>query len=221
MKGWILFTILISGILLGSCFDAPELPIEPNISLENFYFKDAPEEGLDSLIVELKFEDGDGDLGLTSFDTLPPYNELYFYVDDDGNYYRFGDDPSIMPPYNCRDYEDILYNNNGTMDIDTFWVERNPDHYNYYLDILYKNEQGEFVVFDFVDSLCTSNFYGRFFPLNTTNKTRPLEGILRYGVQSGFQYLFPNKTIKLRIQIQDRALHKSNVIETVEYYFEV
>jgi hypothetical protein len=36
-------------------------------------------------------------------------------------------------------------------------------------------------------------------------------------VSSQFNTLFGNKTIKLRIQIQDRALNRSNTIESNEF----
>jgi hypothetical protein len=42
------------------------------------------------------------------------------------------------------------------------------------------------------------------------------EGILTYSMTSVFSILFKGKKIKLDFYIQDRALHRSNVVETSE-----
>ncbi len=207
-----------------ACIDEPELPPEPKIKLATFGFKPA-NDFQDSLIIELEFEDGDGDLGLISFDTLPPFHEMDSVKKPDGSYVKLEDkntpEYDTLPPYGdnttlCRFWETVIYRENGTIHEAVFYVNRNPHHFNYHLDILVKKGDN-FEVYDFLDENCTSGLNGRFFPLNTTGKKRPLEGVLRYGVQAGFKYLFPTETLKLRIYIEDRQLHKSNTVESGEF----
>ncbi len=67
--------LLISG-LLGACHNPPEFPIEPNISFKDIvpYHLTGGRGVRDSLVVIIRFEDGDGDLGLTDADKDPPFN---------------------------------------------------------------------------------------------------------------------------------------------------
>ncbi len=61
-------------VSLVSCKDDPEISKTPEISFGEFLlYKNIS--GKDSMIVlRINYEDGDGDLGLSSTDTLPPYN---------------------------------------------------------------------------------------------------------------------------------------------------
>ncbi|MBT1703495.1 hypothetical protein [Chryseosolibacter indicus] len=107
---------------------------------------------------------------------------------------------------------------------DEVYFERNPDHYNIEVDFLYKDPgnpnadtQG-FVEYDWWKENCTT-FDGRFPVLS--DKTSALEGTLRYGMYSqGFQVKFSIRVLKLRIQVKDRDLNRSNVIETPEFTLE-
>lgn len=221
----LIFIFLLVTLAATSCFDPPEIPIEPKISLKSFTFKSIPgNQFQDSLIVELNFEDGDGDLGLSVADTLEPFNEKYFFRLDNGQFLKFGDSDTL-PPYSCRDYELITLAGDN---IDTFYVRRNDYHYNFHLDF-YRKVDGQFELVDFyLLQNCSPGFKGRFFRLNTTDKERPLEGVLRYGAPSGFRVFFRNDTLKFRVFIYDRnepggypnrekKPHKSNVVESREF----
>ena len=61
-------------VSLVSCKDDPEISKTPEINFGEFLlYKNIS--GKDSMIVlRINYEDGDGDLGLSSTDTLPPYN---------------------------------------------------------------------------------------------------------------------------------------------------
>jgi hypothetical protein len=64
---------------LGGCHNPPEFPNEPSISykrVEQYHFTVAGRPQ-DSLRIVIRFEDGDGDLGLTSDDNQPPFNPAY------------------------------------------------------------------------------------------------------------------------------------------------
>jgi len=97
---------------------------------------------------------------------------------------------------------------------DTLAYAPNPDHYNIEVDFFIK-EGNDFEEFDWRAFSCQT-FDARF-PVLSTNDN-PLEGTLKYGMFSlGFNALFSIKQFKLRIQIKDRGLNKSNVIETPIY----
>jgi hypothetical protein len=99
---------------------------------------------------------------------------------------------------------------------DTLLVATNPNHYNIEIDFLVKRGDNDFVEYDFRKEGCTQSYDGRF-PI-LAERSGALEGTLRYTMNSvGFVNIFSIKTLKLRIQIKDRALHRSNVIETPEF----
>ncbi|MGM0612467.1 MAG: hypothetical protein ACQESM_03035 [Bacteroidota bacterium] len=68
--------VLLSGILLlTSCTEEEDYPIEPKIEFENFKKINNDSTG----IITLSFTDGDGDIGLKDSDTTDPYTGEYFY----------------------------------------------------------------------------------------------------------------------------------------------
>jgi len=215
---WLLF--LFFGFV--SCQDRPVLPLTPSISLDDYYFQIiASPDGKnlrDSIVVKVNFEDGDGNLGLNANENYPPY-QLYDVVLVGGDTLKYGDNDTL-PDYNCYNYEIITTTSSvgGVLVVnsDTIYVQRNPDYYNFFLTFLIK-ENGEFVEYNTYERLCAGPFNGRFFILNTAGDVRPLTGILQYGFISSFRLLFRNDIVKLRIQIQDRDLNKSNIIETDEF----
>lgn len=98
---------------------------------------------------------------------------------------------------------------------DTFYINPNPNYFNITVDFLYSSDGDNFVVYDWGE--CVSTYYGRF-PVLSDKKDSPLEGTLRYSLKSfGFENLFSTKRLKLRIQIKDKALHSSNILETPEF----
>jgi hypothetical protein len=73
----LLFFVLIT--CLGSCFNPPEFPVVPEIEFSKIEFVDSD---VDSLILTLKFRDGDGDLGLDNTENYylsDPFNINYFF----------------------------------------------------------------------------------------------------------------------------------------------
>jgi hypothetical protein len=107
-----------------------------------------------------------------------------------------------------------------------FYFERNPNHYNIFVDYLVEQPNGSFQEFDWEKEFCTS-FDGRFPVVSTlpkglsisgpfdVRKKSKSEGSITYNMASvGFIPLFQGKRLKLRVSIKDRALHTSNSIET-------
>lgn len=76
----LLFVLLWIGVFATSCLKRETYPIEPHIEYKNFYkyVNDAGIEDKGTLV--FSFTDGDGDIGLNTGDTFPPY-------DKDGDYY--------------------------------------------------------------------------------------------------------------------------------------
>lgn len=203
------------------CQERPTFPLTPSISLNEFYFQEIQNLSLDSLIIKIKFEDGDGDLGLDSDEIYDPYHLLDPVIDEtSGDTLRYGD-PNT-PPYDCVNYE-IFRNEtsvNGSLVVtaDTVYVIRNENHFNFYLTFLIRNDDGSFREFNpALERNCAPPYHGRYFVLNTARDIRPLTGELQYSLVSGFRLLFHNDIIKIRVQINDRALNKSNIIETEEF----
>jgi hypothetical protein len=212
---WLLF--IFSAFI--SCHEKPVFPTTPSISLNDFYFREiASSTGpsfQDSIVIKLRFEDGDGNLGLDANETNPPYN-IYDVVVTAGDTLRYGDNDTL-PAFNCYNYEILRkrtsVNNSLVIVSDTIYVIRNLNHYNFFLTFLVE-ENGQFVEYNTYEKLCAPPFHGRFFVLNTARDIRPLTGELQYGFISSFRLQFRFNTIKVRFQIQDRALNKSNIIET-------
>jgi hypothetical protein len=106
--------------------------------------------------------------------------------------------------------------------VDTLYFQLNPDYNNITVEFLVKNSDGTFTEFDWREAFnypnCGISFDGRFPILFKDKPGAPLEGKIKYGMGSiGFKILFSTKTLKLRIQIKDRALNTSNFIETAEF----
>src|SRR6478609_8871890 len=59
------FTVILVLVwLVGGCLKQPENSIIPQIDFQNFSFKKGNSVSFDTLTIALKFDDGDGDLGI-------------------------------------------------------------------------------------------------------------------------------------------------------------
>ncbi len=206
---------LFSACLIWSgCTKPPDLPDTPSIEGEWVQFTEA--NGPDSLIISIYFKDGDGDLGLTSDNIDPPFHPYDVVLDNNGDTVKFGSKPGL-PEYNPIDY--IILRNDLGVPTDTVQVTINPNHYNYFVHF-YEKKNGKYTEFDWRDKPYYQTFDGRFPLLNLADRERPLEGSLRYGmVSSGWLFLFRD-SLKVSVQIQDRALNKSNIIESPAFTLE-
>jgi hypothetical protein len=210
-KTFILFSFGISLILWG-CMDAPDMSPVPKISFKNIAFKPSSTNP-DSLIIYIEFEDGDGDLGLAGNELNPPYHEFEYIKDANGQRIKFGSSPDL-PPYNCTDW--IRHES------DTFLVKFNENRNNYFIDF-YRKTDGEYEKLTWrrrdsmQDCEVELNFNGRFPILFNNTKGGPLIGTLRYGIANFVFRSLRNDTLMLEIFIKDRALNKSNVIQTPDF----
>jgi hypothetical protein len=215
IKNLLLFSV-VSVLGLMACNRAPELPVIPVIDFQDVIFREV--DGPDSLIVSIYFEDGDGDLGLTSFDITDPFHPFDVVLDANGDTITIGSRPDL-PPYNPVDY--IIVRDQDGNAIDTVLVELNENHYNFFVRFFTK-KNGQYTEFNWRDPPYFQTFDGRFPLLNRDIsdgqlRERPLEGELRYGMtSSGWLFLFRD-TLKLSVQIQDRSLNRSNVVESPDF----
>jgi hypothetical protein len=229
IRGFGLFVII--SVFVSACFNPPEFPITPQIEFESVDYQEYGtgfDTEFDSIILKIRFKDGDGDLGLSGNETSPPYNNKFYFLLPDGKFITYNTRrtnpnydtlPAFVQPYNCINWEVFREDN---IVVDTFYFQLNPDYYNITVDYLVKNPDGTFTEFDWTKEFnypnCGISFDGRYPILYKDRPGAPLEGTIRYGMGSiGFKILFSIKTLKLRIQIKDRALNKSNIIETPEF----
>jgi hypothetical protein len=104
---------------------------------------------------------------------------------------------------------------------DTLYFDPNPNHYNIEVRFYVKNGD-TYDLYDWRSDGCNrvtnvgQTFDARFPELSEDENT--VEGTLKYGMYSlGFKETFGNKTLRLEIQIKDRALHLSNRIITRDF----
>lgn len=230
---------------LNACFETPTYPIIPQIEILNddlYYGKSTTG---DSIVVALKFKDGDGDLGISDADNeVFDYAYKYNYPTGVGNNsvnYKFkrenptfeidlqdGSNPlplstyNFVTPYSCTHWEVIR--NNSNVVTDTLFVIYNQNYYNIFVDFYTKNTDGTYTLFDpttfFKYPNCSIAGYDGRFPILSKDlgKKSPLDGKLTYSLKgSAFDLLFGTKTMRLKITIQDRALNKSNEVTTKDF----
>ncbi len=210
-------------LLFVSCYFPPELSVVPKIELGELIFIEGnimDPKNPDKIVVKLKFEDGNGDLGLGS-DSIyinRPFHQFDYLRDENNSLIRIGSDPTL-PPYNCQDWHILTDTVNGKLVVtDTVLVERNLYHNNIFIDFFVK-KNGVMQPFNWLDDkLCGEIYHGRFPILSDNSIEGPLVGELTYRMQSsGFLFTFKTDTVQLKIHIFDRALNKSNEITTPKF----
>ncbi len=198
-----------------ACISPPEnFPTVPEISFNALEYVETS--GADSLIVTVNFRDAEGDLGLNPRDLDPPFNELDYLRDASGNLITYANRPPEAPSFNNRDWVIFPLINNQQVR-DTIWVRENPNHYNIFVKFFIKRS-GEYTEFRWSDPPYFTNFNGRFPRIIPDDRQRAVEGQIRYGMLSlGWNSIFRNDTLRLDIEIQDRALNRSNTASTPDF----
>jgi len=238
------FSLLIIALILLSCTDDNNVSTTPSISFETLEFKKSDNNfSQDSLILNINFIDGDGDLGLSNNENNYPYHPfnaiidqefnwvtlgsnsvsppLYIY-EPDGSYYLYSNEDN-RPSFNCENY--IIDTVNSTSKLDTFYIQKNENNKNIFVEF-YKKENDDFILIDWKRIFdqeygCGIDFDSRFPPLNVSNSSQLLTGKLRYAMVSyGFEMVLKNDLFKLKVYIKDRDLKMSNIIETPEVTLE-
>ena len=229
---------------LFSCIEDTNVSRIPSISFESLEFKKSDNNfNQDSLILNINFIDGDGNLGLSNDENNYPYHPFNAIIDQefnwvtlgstsvspplyvyepDGSYYLYSNEDN-RPSFNCENY--IIDTVNSTSKLDTFYIQKNENNKNIFVEF-YKKENDDFKLIDWKRIFdqeygCGIDFDSRFPPLNVSNSSQLLSGKLRYGMVSyGFEMILKNDLFKLKIHIKDRDLNMSNTIETPEVTLE-
>ena len=238
------FSLLIIALILPSCSDDNNVSTIPSISFETLEFKKSDNNfNQDSLILNINFIDGDGDLGLSNDENNYPYHPFNAIIDQefnwvtlgsnsvspplyvyepDGSYYLYSNEDN-RPSFNCENY--IIDTVNSTSKLDTFYIQKNENNKNIFVEF-YKKENDDFILIDWKRIFdqeygCGIDFDSRFPPLNVSNSSQLLTGKLRYAMVSyGFEMILKNDLFKLKVYIKDRDLNMSNIIETPEVTLE-
>ncbi|MFW5761057.1 MAG: hypothetical protein ACOCXH_08775 [Cyclobacteriaceae bacterium] len=205
-------------IVILSCTRPPELDDTPQISFENIAFREASNN--QELILDIYFQDGDGDLGLRPEETFPPYNRRNEMTDEFGEVIQYSKRNEIdtLPLFNVKDWWVIRDPAEDNKILDTIYAPLHPNHFNIFVNF-YVIENDEPKIFDFSEELNVLGYDGRFPILfDDINNERALEGSLRYKMESsGWQDIFSIDSLQLEVYIQDRALNKSNTITTPRF----
>ncbi len=198
-----------------ACVSPPEdFPTIPDIDFRNMEFVQTS--NADSLILTINFRDAEGDLGLNARDIFPPFNELNFPTDEAGNFITYSNRPAEAPNFNDRDWVIFPLVNNVEIQ-DTLWVKENPDYYNIFIKFFIKRS-GEYTEFKWSDPPYFTTFNGRFPRILEEERNRAIEGQIRYSMLSlGWNSIFRTDTLRLEVQIQDRALNQSNTVSSPDF----
>jgi hypothetical protein len=184
-----LLSALAFSFLMVSCLTKPNFPFEPSISFSNIIQKTIKDENgiiVDSLILEINFKDGNGDIGLTSSDTT-------------GNFAPFKPDGSRNPFY-YNYYCTLFRRNKFTGEYQRFPMPKIPN-----TDIE-TNLHGR--VPPLLENARPSPIEGKL------QYQTEISTLYNTSTVPNPELINKNDSIRFEIFIYDRALNKSNVITT-------
>ncbi|MFN0048243.1 MAG: hypothetical protein ACKVOU_03855 [Cytophagales bacterium] len=177
-------------IVCNSCFRDPGFSPIPEITYKSIAFIKR-ETTPSSIEVKLGFKDGDGDLGLSTTDRLPPFNN-----------------ETITITGNIE-----VQNNPNYYNINVIYLVKKTDN-------TFKPCEEEPDSCSLANQKQLELLQGRFGDLNPDRKARPISGVLTFEFKFFLRnsvrdtsYL-RGKTIKLKLFIKDRKLNQSNTVET-------
>ena len=204
--------LLLSSIF--SCRKPPEYPLGPVIynGSEN---TDTTVGALRSIIVNIGYTDGDGNIGLEDIDTLDPFHPYNIITDQSGNRV-FIDSSEIFNIY-THTIED--FDNDG--DLDTFRITPNIYTNNILFDFVRVDGFGDIIdTLDFskLGPIGIDPLNARIEPLYKKDFSQeiyegPIDGTIQYEISSSF-LLLPKGTYKILVTIVDRDLNVSNTVTT-------
>lgn len=126
IKGFALLSFNL--LVFGSCFDPPEFSVVPEIEFERVEFIDVPDPSIvDSLVLYIRFKDGDGDLGLGQppLDATFPFNDVSFYQENNGKLTPLYTTPATG---NGANYEELVIPNPQQGKLVTYSTRQKPEY---------------------------------------------------------------------------------------------
>jgi hypothetical protein len=162
---------------IGGCLKQPENSIIPSIQFQSVSFKHEMPKAADTLIITLKFTDGDGDLGVNgdetaiytspsdSTDITTPFYYIYDSAKNTTWYYSHYNNITLPKGYKYVNYASYRTIHTlpfdtlpGTLNCknwelrvspaDTLYIQQNPYAYNLFMDVYTKNPDGSYTLFD-------------------------------------------------------------------------
>jgi hypothetical protein len=173
-------SLLILIWLLGGCQKQPDYSIVPQIQLQNITFKNEFQStgNPDTLIISLRFTDGDGDLGINPDETAI-YTSPTDSIDLNDPFYFIYDSTQLSAPWYpvhqndlplATDFHYVNYATTRTYHtlqafdtlsvltckhwqiraspVDTLYIQSNPNQYNIFVYIFTKNPDGTYTYYD-------------------------------------------------------------------------
>ncbi len=225
-------------LVLTACFSTEVFPPEPTIEFIDISFVDT--DGLDSLIVSFRFEDGDGNIGLTNSiaDLDPPYHIQNFVVDDEDSVVTLGENDAVLPFYSAPVITEEIggisffrvltgqkvllsetdnrppYNCNDYFlnGSDTIFITENEFYHNFHVEFQEKIN-GNYSPIDFQQIFGDQNcVQGDFNGRIPWFDPNGKEGEISYAMLSqAYRLAFQEDTIRLQFYLYDRDLNRSNI----------
>jgi hypothetical protein len=188
-----------------ACTKRPQYPDAPQLELLEAKKMRLPDKvDTDSLFIKLKFRDGDGNLGMNITDE--PVNEITYVLKPNST-----DTVTLeKDPHDCENYIKLTTTNKY------YKITRNPSYYNFFITF-YEKKGASYSKINLENCATYNGRFSRFDP--GTNYRGPLEGSIDYGIALFLELGLKNKTARMEIYIQDRAMNKSNVITTQDFKF--
>lgn len=190
------FGSLAALLILFACERPPEYSNSPQIEFKSVRYIDYTGPRKDTILIEITFKDGDGDLGLSGTDTAAPFNFRIIGA----NRGPAGDTLEILTNLNHYNF------------FCDFFIKRGAT-FQRVLDF----NQDDGIPYQ----VPVNPFYYRFPVLNPDFKKGPLEGSLAIAIENAFFQRFndigtfePTDSLKLSIYIKDRSLNNSNIVES-------
>ena len=245
-----IYKVILTGLIFGSvvsfvsCNDTDDESYEPQLSpipfieLDLVEFKQG-ENDQDLVLITVNYQDGDADLGLDrnmqKNDTV--FQQVYYITTDDDTIsvlnekaIRFG--APNQPEFNKWDWR-LIYDEQQ-LQLDTIRVVYNENYLNGFVDMYVKKPGKEFEIVDLgAVNYPYGPFNAVFLPITDEPLTNPAyrfnfipetryRGKLIYRLAAPFNLHFEKgkDIFKFKCFIKDRALNKSNVVETPEILFE-
>ena len=217
----------------------------PRIDFQKIEFDHQVDGDFEKLSITFSYVDDDDDFGLDGTlaeHSMPPYQRGFYFLKSTGEMITSDkllnheisldelirlDDKAVAPFDTLPDLSPCFYYSYNATGVWTdtesiYWV-LNKNYYNLFVEFFYQDADGQYVEFDFHETFCFS-FDARVFagsgvegPFSVHRVNQRITSITYTMHSLGFIAIFGDKKMKLRIHIQDRALNKSNVIETPEF----
>lgn len=170
-----------------ACQNDPDFPNEPIISVESLT---RVYDGFnsDNIILKLRFQDGNGDLGIAPSERTTPR--------------------PLRPSTSNQPFHRYFYTFNGSGQAIDSTFNKFSD--NIFITTYRRNALGVFELVPFPDP--TFTFTGSFPLLYEGNRQTPMEGIIQYTMRATPPLFKKGDVLRLDIQIADRSKTLSNIV---------